>query len=112
MVDYFELKDYIFVHGFMPLTNNWRDKNDYTWKLARWDNAQEVILDKSVRDVINTDKYIVCGHWHCNYTRDKNKKEADKWKDFSIYKDEEHKLIAIDACTALSMQINVLVIEE
>ncbi|OLA07624.1 MAG: hypothetical protein BHW12_05970 [Coprobacillus sp. 28_7] len=60
-------------------------------------------------------KTIVCGHYHCNWYRDRNLNEEEKWKDFSpqeVINENNEKIIAIDACTAFSKQINVLIIDD
>lgn len=107
-IDYFETENYIFVHGYIPDEEDWRKGNFYH---ARWKNGVEYFLNENRK--IN--KTIVCGHFHCNWYRDRNLPKEERWKDFSIQEvvnENNDKIIAIDACTALSKKINVLVIED
>ena len=126
MVNYFETKNYIFVHGWIPLIDendllkyyrrghnysynpDWRNSNDVEWEFARWING----IDAGFDGLIEPNKTIVCGHWHCsyahaiaNYINNKN-----HIPDFSPFYGDG--FIAIDACTARSGQVNVIVIED
>ena len=78
--DYFETPRYIFTHGWIPNKNNkevayrsaniyhtynpdWREATKEEWESARWDNGMDCWHD----GVVETNKIIVCGHWHCSY---------------------------------------------
>lgn len=116
MVNYFETKNYIFVHGWIPLNEdykcsynpNWRDSNDVEWEQARWTNG----IDAGFNVLIEPNKTIVCGHWHCSYAHAIANHINDKnhIADFSPFYGDG--FIAIDACTAYSGQVNVIVIED
>ena len=126
MVDYFETKNYVFVHGFIPVScddnkpvyyqkkrkfskmEDWRNANAEQWEQARWLNGM-----KMVDDGISTEKCIVVGHYHTSWGRANfdGKPEFGDDADFSPYYYED-KLIAIDACTAYSGKVNVLVLED
>lgn len=134
MKDFYELGNYIFVHGWIPgladtsepywwwnpkylYDPNWRNSN--LWNEARWQNG----MAQWKRGVRERGKTIVCGHWHCSYgwsNIDQKRKEfPDKsrrnWLDsFEIWKKEsdEGNIIALDACTAYSGKINVLCLSE
>lgn len=115
-VDYYEVGDYIFVHGWIPPTTediyykyniNWRDASKKEWEKARWFNG----MDMAHNNIIEENKTIVCGHWHTGYGHYYIHHEGESQYDsFEIYKDKG--IIALDACTAYSNKINILVIDE
>lgn len=119
--NYYETKNYIFVHGWIPVEstdyksyfkymNNWRNANDKQWNKARWLNGMSVGIKYGVTE---SDKTIVCGHWHTSWARwyFHNEKEfSHVYSDFSPYYHEG--VIAIDACTAFSNTINCIIIED
>lgn len=121
LVDYAEIGNYIFVHGWIPThttidvfkgkiihidsyMENWRNQNEKEWKSARWTNG----FDCTVKGIFESNKIIVCGHWH-----------SSAWHEFyegtkpfvnnDIYIGEN--VIAVDGCTALSKKVNVLVLD-
>lgn len=134
--DYFELGDFIFVHGWVPTINHnlgifnnkpltlaprewWDNQKDYeardTWKDARWTNGMQAWKDGCVIP----GKTIVCGHWHCSWGWSHLKLQRKEWPDrnrkdwrksFEPFVDEG--IIALDGCTAYSGIINCLVLEE
>lgn len=128
-VNYFELGDYIFVHGWVPCTFDdpllprmYRkltvaDKEEWTdflWEDARWING----IDAWRQGCVIPGKTIVCGHWHCSWgwsiVRQQRKEFPDKskkdWqKSFEPFVDDG--IIAIDACTAYSGICNVIEME-
>lgn len=125
MVNYFETKNYIFVHSFVPLkcddnlpmyyTRNrkfkvdpdWRNAHHSEWEQARWGNPYEL-----AEQGLLPDKTLVFGHFHTSWPRHKyeSQPEFGDGSDFSIYYGEDY--IAIDACTAYSGRCNVLVLED
>lgn len=119
MRDYYETEHYIFVHGWIPCFvegrdrfsyyGDWRDDSPATWAAARWYNG---ILCHHC-GVTEDSKTIVCGHWHTSYghNRYENKgSELGDDADFSPY--VAPGIIALDACTARSHKVNVIVIED
>lgn len=84
MVNYFETKHYVFVHGWIPCdirtmtypwyqnnrplkyNPNWRNASDEDWEAARWINGIDAGYVKKEK-VLEPGKTIVCGHWHCSY---------------------------------------------
>ena len=122
MIDYFETEHYVFVHGWVPLTNlapaglpsqfafdpEWRDATLDRWNKARWYNGMEM----AAKGLLVPGKTVVCGHYHCSWghhlagTSDEYGPSAD----YSPYYAEG--IIAIDACTALSRRVNVLVLDD
>ena len=125
MVNYFETKNYIFVHSFIPLKcnddlpvyytrnrkfeidPNWRNAHYSAWEQARWGNPYDL-----AEQGLLPDKTLVFGHWHTSYPRHKyeGQHEFEAGSDFSIYYGNGY--IGIDGCTAHTGKINVLVIED
>jgi hypothetical protein len=126
MVNYFETKNYIFVHSWIPVINkdglpahytrnrdfdfnpNWREANQEEWDAAMWGNP----FDMAAQGLNKTGKTIVFGHWHTSWPRSKyeGRPEFDNGADFSVYYGDEY--IAMDACCAHSGRLNCLVIED
>ena len=111
MVNYFETKNYVFVHGWIPNREDWRWGRASEWRDARWVNGMD-----AVDDIQAEDKTIVCGHWHCSYGHAKAK-GLPRWEtefgssaDFTPYYGDG--IIAIDACTAHTDMVNVIVLED
>ena len=127
MKNYFETKNYVFVHGFIPVECNrglprnykphlkyskkedWRYAHQSEWDDAMWLNGMEMVMDG-----FGIEKTIVCGHFHASWghaIQDKTFNEFGDGADFSpFYYNNE--LIAIDACTAHTGKVNVLVLED
>ena len=137
MVNYFETKNYIFVHGWIPVICNddlpmyyrnnrkfefnpdWRIAHHSEWEQARWLNG----IDMARKGFVEPDKTIVCGHWHCSYghyidaLKDTLANDTDlKVEEFgptAIWEPYySNGVIAIDRCTAYTGEVNVLVIED
>lgn len=126
-VDYFETKNYIFVHGWIPMKYdatkefadygeptlfdpNWREGD---WEMARWFNG----IKKAHNGIIVPGKTIVCGHWHCSYGHMLKSIKTDRWisefeKDATWEPYIAEGIIAIDRCTAHTNEVNVLVLED
>ena len=126
-INYYELDKYVFVHSFIPLKFNkengmgeeyciyygwtqmfefkedWRNSNDLEWKDASW-GCPYKFYDAGLFKEDN--KVLVCGHYRCS---EFNEHYLNSKDDHSIYYGEH--LIGIDATTALSHQVNVLVID-
>lgn len=125
MVNYFETKNYIFVHSFVPLKNldgapmyhtrnrklaintDWRHVHARDWEEARWGNPFEL-----AKQGFLPDKTLVFGHFHTSWPRHNYDGESEfgDSANFSIYYGDRH--IAIDGCCAYSGKINCLVIED
>ena len=116
MKNYYETSHYIFVHGWIPCkkrlegylySENWREADDDAWRRARWINGMDAA------QTCDEKKTILCGHWHCSYGHAAYEKKGSEFghdADFSPYFGPG--VIALDACTAYSGQINVVVIED
>ena len=126
-IDYYETKDYIFVHGWIPNNEtrvvsyyssetiysyipNWREANKEQWEAARWDNGMRC-WEQGVRE---PNKVIVCGHWHCSYgnynIHHLGSGEYCEDAHFEPFVDEG--IIALDGCTRYSKRSNVIVLED
>lgn len=127
MVDYFETKNYVFVHGWIPMKydvtkkyaeygeptlfdENWREGD---WKSARWFNGMKMARN----GIIVPNKTVICGHWHCSYGHMRDSIKTDDW--ISEFEDDAiwepyygDGIIAIDRCTAHTGEVNVLVLED
>lgn len=113
MRDYYETEHYIFTHGWLPLEQgihvsrvreDWREADSQAWHNARWEEWH--VLYNAPSRVPG--KTIVCGHRTCSYGSffDPNRRRSDA----SIFYGDG--VIAIDACTVISGQVNVLVLDE
>lgn len=128
-VNYFETEHYIFVHSFIPLKetmalgglveigeeyfDNWReDANEYQWEQATWGCPYDMYLKGYFDKEKEKGKTLVCGHWH---TKDFwNTLEGKCYDSFTnpIFKSDKYNIIGLDACTALTHKVNVLVLNE
>lgn len=125
MVDYYETEHYIFVHGWIPCISErqgkyspimnyaywsgWRDATAKEWENARWYNG----MDCADQGVIEPNKIIVCGHWHCSYGHwlaGESDYPDGVGADYTPY--YGNGIIAIDACTAYSGKVNCIVIND
>lgn len=131
MVNYFETENYIFVHGWIPVevkdglpmyyrknrkfafNPDWRYAHASEWEQARWLNGIDMARD----GFIEPNKTIVCGHWHCSYGHHLKSIKTDNWisefdEDACFEPFYDTGIIAIDACTAHTGKVNVLVLED
>lgn len=126
MVNYFETGKYIFVHSWIPLTveddypkyytrdreyhfnPDWRNATEKEWDEAMWGNPFEI----AARGLNQTGKTIVFGHWHSStgWAKTEGRSEFGADAKFNPYYGDG--FIAIDACTAHSRKVNVLVLED
>ena len=132
MVNYFETKNYVFCHSWIPVNFEGWDLSGYSnrpkkyskkedWRYAHqseWDSAMWLNPLNMAMDGFDIEKPIVSGHWHCSYGHHLESIKTDDWisefgKDACFdpyyYKD---KLIMIDGCTAHTGKVNVLVLED
>lgn len=107
-VDYYETENYVFVHGWLPENAETpearRKASSEAWEKARWVKWNEKYL--GLRPL--PDKVLVLGHvptWYAS-AFDGNR---DK-KDCSVF--YGNGIIAIDAGTADTKQVNVLILED
>ena len=125
MVNYFETKNYIFVHSWIPVINkdglpayytkgrsfgfnpDWRNASQKDWDDAMWGNP----FDMAKRGLL-PDKTVVFGHWATEHkwAEIENRKDFDENAKFDTFYGD--KIIGVDACTAYSGKCNVIVIED
>ena len=122
MVNYFETKNYIFVHSWIPTfkvgydkyeyRKDWRNATQEEWGAATWGNP----FFKAQDGLNQTGKTIVAGHWHCSlgHVIDSDGELTEFGDDacWDIYKNEAWKFIGIDKCTAHTGKVNVLILED
>ena len=107
MLDFYETEDYIFVHGWLPvqetaagveLLPRWQRANAQEWAKARW-----VRWTQMQGRCPMPEKTVICGHYPTFMAPDRSRLDS------SIYYGDG--FIAIDAGTAQSGKVNVLVLE-
>lgn len=115
LVNYFELGDKVFVHGWVPKTDdceghiivheNWRDGD---WSEARWACG----FDSWGCKLIPEGKTVVCGHWHTSYGWAKFRGRYEWGSDAEFTPFIDNGIIALDACTSYTKMVNVVVFDE
>ena len=135
LVNYFETKNYIFVHGWIPCDvyssnkmdrpwyqrkkifeyrPDWRQCTNTEWDEAMWING----ISLGRRGVLEPNKIIVCGHWHCSagYHMDSDGEISEFGEDacWEPYGRTEGNtgFLAIDRCTAHTGECNIVVLED
>ncbi len=117
MIDYYETAHHIFVHGWIPCIadrrtgfsyySDWRNVDAFEWKRARWHNGMDAVQS------CMEEKTILCGHWHSSYGHWNYEHKGSEFGDDVVFSPYYGKgIIALDACTAFSNQINVVVLED
>jgi serine/threonine protein phosphatase 1 len=125
MVNYFETKNYIFVHSWIPVINkdglpahytknrkfefnpDWRNASRSEWEDAMWGNP----FDMAERGLM-PDKTVVFGHWHASTGWAKAEGRSEFGIDAKFDPFYGDGFISIDACTAHSRKCNVIVLED
>jgi predicted phosphodiesterase len=123
MVNYYETKNYIFVHSWIPTIvqdflpayytrerivswkTDWRKATQKEWNEAMWGDP----FDMAAKGLNKTGKTIVFGHWHCStgWSRFEGVPQYSKWEPYY-----GETFIAIDRCTAMTGEVNVIKIED
>lgn len=126
-VYYYETEHYIFVHSFIPLIEvdgeeqyepRWRNANHKKWKEATWGCPWMKYKNGLFEPEEKNGKTLVVGHWHTSdfynnldYLNEPEKKLTIR--ENPIYRSPKFPgLIGLDACTALTHKVNVLVLNE
>ena len=125
MVNYFETKNYIFVHSWVPLNcdddlppycvrsrkfskmEDWREANALRWGDSRWGNPFEL-----AEQGLLPEKVLICGHWHCSAGWAKLEGSSEFGDDAKFEPFYGDGFIAIDSCVAHTHKVNVLVLED
>lgn len=122
-VDYFQLGNTVFVHGWVPTTcdenktmivdENWRDGD---WREARWENGMEMFHFDIVPPDVET---VVCGHFHTSFAWHQYEDICPEWgplakfDTYIKYQDNSNsRIVALDACTAYSKKVNCVIFDE
>lgn len=129
LVNYLETERYIFVHSWVP-TNvsyderaskpwhkvgktytykpDWREATEEEWCEAMWGNPFEM----AAQGLNQTGKILVMGHWHASagWAEAEGRSEFGEDAKFDPYCGDG--FIAIDACTAHTGKVNVIVLED
>lgn len=132
LVDYYETANHIFVHGWIPKRynpdmtysyNDWRNATHEEWEIARRECGfamwEDMHFMEKTGETEREEKTIVCGHWHTSYAHVRYHNLGIEFPvgnagiekcHFEPFIDD--RIVGLDACTALTHKINVLVIEE
>lgn len=107
-VDYFETKHYVFVHGWLAenadTAEKRQDASSDAWAKARWEKwIQQYGEERPLAD-----KTVVCGHVPTFFANLIDRTRPPKCADIFY----GNGMIAIDAGTYDSQQVNVLVVED
>lgn len=125
MVDYLELKNYIFVHSWIPFKNldglpmyftrnrkfaydpDWRHAHASAWEEARWNNPFQL-----AKIGLLPEKTLVFGHWgtELKYAEDEKRKAYKGNAKCEPYFGEGY--IGLDCTTAFSGKVGIVVIED
>lgn len=109
---YFETENYIFTHGAIDTSvPDWHKPHCFRYDFVDWD---ALLWDDGSffgKNIFNTKKTVVIGHFGTDHLRNMYGFKNDDKEDFSILKRDDGRVIAIDATSAYSNMINVLVIE-
>lgn len=112
-VNYYETENHIFCHGWIPpfsYLHDFRDADNSEWEEAMWLNGMNMWLSPACRV---EDKTIVCGHFHTSWGHARIHHSCSEWDEDAIFDPfVDDGIIAIDACTAYSQQVNCIVIED
>ena len=126
MVNYFETRQYIFVHSWVPTISkdghpahytrnrvfeynpDWRNATQEEWDAAMWGNPFDMI-DKGLNQ---TGKTVVFGHWSTahKWAEIEGREEFDDNTRFEPYYGDG--FIGLDCTTALSHKVGVVVLED
>lgn len=103
---YFETEHYIFTHAAIDVKAQDWHKPNIPWDVLIWDDGSFF-----GKDIPNTNKTVCIGHVGTNSLRKRYHVgfTDDKW---SILRRPDGKVIALDATTIYSHQVNVLVVED
>ena len=127
LVNYYETKNYIFVHGWIPCSiltrssvwgvnehidykSNWREAYELEWiDSAMWQNG----MKRWSEGIREPGKTIVCGHYHTSWGHSKLHNDGDEFDStakFEPFIDDG--IIALDGCVHYTGKVNVIVLED
>lgn len=110
---YFETKNYIMVHGAIDTkVSDWHHPHCYRYNLTDWDALDFNDGSFFGEPITNTDKTVVIGHFGTRTLREMYNLPIEEGHEDDILTRDDGKVIAIDATTAASKKVNVLVLED
>ena len=90
------------------MLENWREAEYHQWKDATWLNG----MSQWKEGIKESGKTIVCGHFHTSWGHSRLHDVGTEWGEDAHFEPfEDEGILATDACTAYSGQINVKVLE-
>lgn len=119
LVDYYEVRNHIFVHGWIPVVQNpltekfiymegWRNSPEDEWSRARWLNG----MLQWYNGIYEPGKTIWCGHWHTSWGHSFIDGDGVEFTHKgsglrAVYTPFKHEgIVAMDACTVVSGFVN------
>lgn len=109
---YYETEKYIFVHASIDTNaEDWHKPHCFKHSLIDWDALDFDDGSFFGKEIKNTDKTIVIGHFGTCDLREMYGLDFDESPN-EILTREDGRVIAIDATTVLSRKVNVLVLED
>lgn len=121
-VDFAQLKDIVFVHGWVPVDSDDSDHvtvsdtwEEGDWGKARWSNGIKAFHEQQIPKNVRA---LVCGHWNASFGWAKYLNVEDEYSAAAVHKPYvsyneafDCKLFAIDACTPVSRTVNCIVFD-
>lgn len=124
LYDFYDDGKNVFVHGWIPCFNAWGERyynepnwQNGKWRAARWINGMEAWSN----GIILEGKTIFCGHWHSSWGHHFLHKDGMEFPNERSTNPEHRRarfdpfidkgIVALDACTAFSGQVNCYKIE-
>ena len=122
LVNYFETKQYIFVHSWIVLNKvgidayeyreDWRKGSNEEWEQIMWTNP----FWRAQDGLNKTGKTIVFGHWHCStgHAMERGYEISEFGKDaiWEPYINKQQGIIGIDRCVSYTNKVNIIVLED
>lgn len=122
-VNYFETKEHIFVHGWIPTLSegrrpsynfkynpHWRDADETEWENARWVHGPKLCCNYGIKE---EGKIIVAGHINASWAHSNISHICTEYGEDAIFTPFYNDgIIAIDSCTVRSKMVNCLVFDE
>lgn len=113
-VNYYEVGDNIFCHGWIPDGDDWRNASANKWKDARWANG----MANWYCGNNPFDKTVFCGHWHCSWGWAREDNDCEEFPTHGSVNFEKcfepfikRGIVALDAATAYSGIVNIVRIQ-
>ena len=109
--DYYETKNYIITHASIDTeAKDWHSPEFSKYRYVSWDACHWDDGSFFGKELKNTDKKIVVGHYHTDGIREKFNLSYDGTN--SILERDDGRIICIDTCTPRTKRVNVLIIDD